>query len=381
MLLAIILVLEVCVRLVSQDTDSGGVRFGKYALRPYALPLARAQAARERVLNGSPQYVIPDSVLGWKLSPNAKQARGMYSANAQGLRSDRDFAKAKNRGVLRIAVFGDSYVHGDEVLYNDTWIAQLERLLGEQRPVEIMNFGVGGYGNDQAYLYWKHIGRNYSPDIVLIGYQPENCKRNVNVVRAFYNQPVAFSKPRFVVQNGKLTQLREFPIDTLKLEDAMRAFPSEISKHEYFYNPEDYEHKLLYKSRLLSLALEIKDYFSWARRERAFYTPGTPEAELCYALLRAFAEEASRESKVYFVRMLNPEHLRYALGKGIALDEPLAARIKEHMRLIDTVPALEGSARNSSVGALYETWHYTPGTNRQVAGMVADALLQDLATA
>jgi len=375
------LALEAYVHAHEDVTEAGEPRFGKYALRPYVFPLARAQEARERILNGSPQYLIPDSRLGWRPAPNARFSLPSHSfeTNSIGLRNPREFAVQKPAGVLRIAAFGDSYVHGDEVNYDQTWIALAEQALAARMPAEIMNFGVGGYGIDQAYLYWKLVGRDYRPNIILIGYQPENCRRNVNIIRAFYNQPIAFSKPRFVLKNNTLRQLPGFPIDPLELESVMRAFPSNISQYEYLYDPQDYDtENLLYKSRLVSLARSVKDDLFWAHKDSVFYTPGAPEAELCHALLRTFAEEASRESRVYFVRMLPREYLKHAHRKGTSIDDALVERLRQHAPVIDTTPALLDAARTSSVNALYRSWHYTPQANAVVADAIARALLRDI---
>ena len=32
---------------------------------------------------------------------------------------------------------------------------------------EVLNFGVGAYGMDQAYLRWREQGKNFAPDIVI----------------------------------------------------------------------------------------------------------------------------------------------------------------------------------------------------------------------
>jgi hypothetical protein len=47
-----------------------------------------------------------------------------------------------------VLVAGDSYVHGDEVADKESFPASLERIL----QVPVANFGVGGYGPEQALL-------------------------------------------------------------------------------------------------------------------------------------------------------------------------------------------------------------------------------------
>jgi hypothetical protein len=108
--------------------------------------------------------------------------------------------------VLRVAAFGDSFVHGTEVANPDTWPARLAAL----RPgLEVLNFGVGGYGVDQAWLRWRRDGRRFSPQVVLIGFMTEDVHRSVNRFRPFqaprHLEPRA--KPRFALREGGLVLL------------------------------------------------------------------------------------------------------------------------------------------------------------------------------
>ena len=64
-------------------------------------------------------------------------------------------ARVPPPGSLRIAAFGDSFTHGDEVPNEDTW---QEILMRAHPDVEAMNFGVGAYGLDQAFLHYQRDG-------------------------------------------------------------------------------------------------------------------------------------------------------------------------------------------------------------------------------
>ena len=45
--------------------------------------------------------------------------------------------------------------------------------------MEVINFGVGGFGLDQAYLRYLEDGIQYKSHIVMIGFMSENIYRNV----------------------------------------------------------------------------------------------------------------------------------------------------------------------------------------------------------
>jgi hypothetical protein len=73
-------------------------------------------------------------------------------------------------GTLRIALLGDSFIEAFEVPFDSTMGEVVERRLSSLRgrPVEVLNFGEGGYGTTQEYLTLRHEVWKYSPDVVLL---------------------------------------------------------------------------------------------------------------------------------------------------------------------------------------------------------------------
>lgn len=137
---------------------------------------------------------------GWAVLPNLRDIhcmptnpKAVLNTNAHGLRGLREFDYARN-GQRRIAVLGDSFTFGEEVSDNDTYCAQLARLAPQ---VEVMNFGVRGYGFDQMLLYLREEVVRYHPDVVLLAFPYLDVARDR---LAFRDSP----KPRFVLENGKL---------------------------------------------------------------------------------------------------------------------------------------------------------------------------------
>ncbi|MDE2811346.1 MAG: SGNH/GDSL hydrolase family protein, partial [Gemmatimonadota bacterium] len=88
--------------------------------------------------------------------------------NSIGLR-DREFADAKAAGVRRVALFGDSFVEGWGVPIEAAVSRQLEACLRrEGAAVEVANFGVAGYGTDQALLFFERQGPRFGADEVVL---------------------------------------------------------------------------------------------------------------------------------------------------------------------------------------------------------------------
>ena len=73
-------------------------------------------------------------------------------------------------GTYRIALLGDSFIEAFEVPYQQTVGEVVERRLSAARgtPVEVLNFGVGGYGTTQELLTLRHEVWKYSPDLILL---------------------------------------------------------------------------------------------------------------------------------------------------------------------------------------------------------------------
>src|SRR5262249_4564328 len=118
-------------------------------------------------------------VLGWRYAANYR--KGLNRLNAAGLRSDHEYQKTPPSGLLRIAAFGDSFVYGSEVDGKEAWPAVLE----QNRRIEVLNYGVPGYGTDQAYLRYQGEGDEYRPQLVLLGFVSADLARAVNVYRRF----------------------------------------------------------------------------------------------------------------------------------------------------------------------------------------------------
>ena len=118
----------------------------------------------------------PDHLLGWRWREGSA---GWYCKpefatftriNAHGLR-DRPREYAATSGVRRLLVLGDSFCAGLEVPREQSFTAQLETQLFDQSvPWEVINAGTGGYGTEQAYLFWLAEGWRYRPDIVLLAF-------------------------------------------------------------------------------------------------------------------------------------------------------------------------------------------------------------------
>lgn len=130
---------------------------------------------------------IPHPDFGWVLEPGASFLNKIaedtvrVTYNSEGWR-DAEHSVDIDRKAFRVLVLGDSFMEGYSVELEDSFHRQLERL-GRKDGIdmEVINFGVGGYGTLQEYLVFEEVGKRYNPDLVLLGFFVENDVRNNSI--------------------------------------------------------------------------------------------------------------------------------------------------------------------------------------------------------
>jgi hypothetical protein len=162
-----------------------------------------------RVLGYSyPLFYTTDYDRGFALQPGIeghyqREGESYVRINSDGLR-DREHAKAKPAGTVRIAVLGDSFAEAMHVPIEQTFWSLLERKLQEcnafpGQQVEVINFGVSGYGTAQELMTLRQKVWDYSPDLVVLAFTTYND---------IYDDSRALSRtevvPYFVYRNGEL---------------------------------------------------------------------------------------------------------------------------------------------------------------------------------
>jgi hypothetical protein len=155
-----------------------------------------------------PEFYQPDDTLGYVLRPGKegwyrKEGQAYVRINRAGWR-DRDHPQAKPAGTFRVAVIGDSYPEALPVAMEESFWALLEKKLqecsafGGQR-IEIINFGVSGYGTAQELLTLRERVWNYSPDLVMLTVTTNNdISDNVRSLKKTNRVPY------FIHQDGRL---------------------------------------------------------------------------------------------------------------------------------------------------------------------------------
>ena len=180
-------------------------------------------------------------LLGWQYRPGHQSATDHLSG--QGLRSAREYASDPPAGTLRIAVFGDSYVYCNEVADAESWPQQIET----GWRAEVLNYGVGGYGADQAFLRFREQGLTLRPRAVILGFTSMMITRMVSRYRRFQDlQDGPWFKPRFALDGDGL-RLVPAPIRSPEDAEALVRKPASVTAFgvdDYWYNPAVFEHRM-----------------------------------------------------------------------------------------------------------------------------------------
>jgi hypothetical protein len=242
-----------------------------------------------------------DEELGWP-RPSAATA---LPRDSSGAKFNAEFPEP---GRACASAYGDSFVWGEEIPPADGWIEQLSHRLG----CRVANYGVSGYGTDQAYMRLRRVTADTAP-LALLGIFPENIVRNVNQYRAFLGyaaNPVSL-KGRFVLDaTARLAWVARPRLDAEGFVALNRA-PAEMLPNEYLL-PDTRDGPVTvrfpYTLTLVRVALKPRLWARFTGRPSwsAFYEADHPSKALglTAAIAEAFAREAERRGKKALVVML-----------------------------------------------------------------------------
>lgn len=120
-----------------------------------------------------------DSLLGWINRPNVRFAdfygpRRHLRINAHRFRAHDHADPLATSTLARLVVSGDSFTFGYGVGDQDSWVAQLDR---SAPRMEVVNMGLGGFGLDQAFLWYQRDGQHLPHNLHLFAFITENYNR------------------------------------------------------------------------------------------------------------------------------------------------------------------------------------------------------------
>lgn len=199
------------------------------------------------------ELFMEDAVVGYRLRP-ANQVLAttsdfsvIYKTNSRGLR-DKEYSYTRDEGRFRILAFGDSLLFGEGVSAGKRFAdIPEERLPG----IEVINFGVPGYGLDQQLLYFMTEGVKYSPDMAIVFIHHDAIRR--------YKTGISLND---TLEAKEMTLGRQWSPSTAYKERDDTFFKSDTApllKHSYFLSYLGYQLEL----KALKHRLEEHDTEIW----------------------------------------------------------------------------------------------------------------------
>lgn len=266
-------------------------------------------------------------------------------------------------GSACAAAFGDSFTRGDEVGDDATWANVASGLLG----CGIENYGVGGFGTDQAYL--RFLDLNPRPPVVLLGVYQEMLRRNLAASWVFYAaQKQATLKPYFMVRDGALMQV---PMPRETSAESVRT-----------YHAADRYYRLYRVRYPYSLNLVRAVYYRIRKKsfKRLMLIPSesayadAEAVELQAALLQGFRQQALKRGQ-QFVPVFLPTP-RQAAEASYPYREFLNRYRAQHPEdcVIDPGPALTRASQGDREGLSAPLGHFNVSGNLAIAQEVSTRL-------
>ena len=147
------------------------------------------------------------STFGWQFIPHTSgrmvlpyEHETNVIINSVGMR-DREYNLTKPKRSKRIVVIGDSFTSGLSVDDNEVFTEVMEDSLLSN--IEVLNFGVNGFGPTQEFLILKDKGLEYNPDIVVMVIYIRN---DFDDIIGTFNWIKGYQRPRAILNNdGEIT--------------------------------------------------------------------------------------------------------------------------------------------------------------------------------
>ena len=277
---------------------------------------------------------------------------------------------SKTSQKKRIALVGDSYTFAEDVAYEDSWGYLLEKTLGPD--FEVLNFGVPGFGVDQAYLRYEKDVREWKPQVVILSFIGHDTERTTTVYTSL-NYPdwdMPFSKPRFVLRDGDLKQLNVPPLEPEAIFSRRSVSELPFLEYDRGYKKREWQPRILHHLYL------ARAFMTWFPRWEAVPHDISDDALVSVnaSILKAFVHSVEHAGAAPIVvyhpkravesRTIPSLARRVLEEAGISYTEPTSCLLK-----LDPdewfVPPPGG--------------HYTPHGNAAVAKCLVDVVHQALA--
>lgn len=279
-----------------------------------------------------------------------------------------------------VSLYGESFTLGSEVRDDEAWGNRLAAKLNAR----VDNFGVGGYGTDQAFLRFQ-LNTNDPARVVVLGIVTENLMRNVNQFRdLIYASGGLGFKPRFTLNATNGLELVPLPSVSAADFPACARDPGRFLPHEFF-TPEGgrgagaagfpFTRSLLRGARHFSVGPRLRGEPWYAD----FFQPGHPSRALplTVAIVREFERVCRERGRTPLILLLpTGRDLQHFRQHGRWVHAPLAEANAQDRHVLDVAAAFARRVPPERFESLYvaPSRHMNATGNALLADLVAERI-------
>ncbi len=354
--------------------------FGKYLFGKY-LPYTKNFLVYDPDKKIDPGYIkryfeLRDPILGWP-------SLDFLSEKCDNTGS-RPIPSYPEPGNACVSLYGDSFTYGYEVSNEHAWGNILSKLL----KCRVANYGVPGYGTDQAYLRFRQAIDE--AHINILGIFDDNALRNINQDRGFLSgKSEILFKPRFILKNGILEYI-PIPSVTKSEVDEYIHNPQRYLSYEWFlpdskYGPVTFSFpygyslfKVLIHSRTLNRLGGKPNWIQFFKEDHE-----SEAMPLLIEIVRSFNHLAKERGK-HPIILIFPSYicLKYWNEKGINLFGPLLSVLQnENIDYVDLTEEISEYIRGNDYGRIFNKrtlLGYIGHYNQEGNELVAEAIYKHL---
>lgn len=274
-----------------------------------------------------------------------------------------------------ISVYGDSFTFG--AAEDATYPHYIAVALG----CPVANYGVLGYGSDQAFMLWRVQKDLDKASIVILGHLSENILRNVNQYRnLLYPGGELLFKPRFIEKNERLVYV-PMAVKTEQDFSRLRDYPEALLEYEFFLRRPRFEFPFsLSLLRWLMMDFHVRAELKGIPRHMSFYSPTHASGgfSLTALILTTFSQEALSSKKTPVVLLIPTcKDILFAKINHVWPDQPLADALKEKVPyVIHAGPELLKRLGQTPPEKIYDSpnGHFNPQGYQMLARVIVEFL-------